>query len=73
MRRHLHIGGAFETALANGDLAALRTALGHPAACADPTARTRIDHYATPLEEAEIFNHAIGAAALRAHPSARRS
>lgn len=32
---------------------------------ADPHARTRIDHYATPLEEAERFGHLIGAAALR--------
>lgn len=32
---------------------------------ADPAAVTRIDHYATPLEEAERFGHAIGAAALR--------
>lgn len=35
------------------------------AAGADPMARTRIDHYATPLEEAEAFGHAVGAAALR--------
>ena len=32
---------------------------------ADPTARTRIDHYATALEEAEYFGHRIGAEALR--------
>lgn len=32
---------------------------------ADPGAATRIDHYATPLEECELFGHAIGAAALR--------
>ena len=32
---------------------------------ADPTARTRIDNYGTPLEEAEQFGHGIGAAALR--------
>ncbi|MBK8065830.1 MAG: ankyrin repeat domain-containing protein [Betaproteobacteria bacterium] len=33
---------------------------------ADPQARTRIDHCATPLEEAEFFGHAAGAKALRA-------
>lgn len=32
---------------------------------ADPQARTRIDHYATALEEAERFGHHVGAAALR--------
>lgn len=32
---------------------------------ADLTARTRIDHYATPLEEAERLGHSLGAAALR--------
>lgn len=32
---------------------------------ADPQARTRIDHYATALEEAEHFGHRVGAAALR--------
>lgn len=32
---------------------------------ADPTERTRIDHYATALEEAEYFGHRIGAEALR--------
>lgn len=32
---------------------------------ADPAAVTRIDHYATPLAEAERFGHTIGAAALR--------
>lgn len=35
------------------------------AAGADPQARTRIDHYATALEEAEHFGHHAGAAALR--------
>lgn len=33
---------------------------------ADPEARTRIDNYATPLEEAERFGNSLGAAALRA-------
>ncbi|MEE1655036.1 ankyrin repeat domain-containing protein [Microvirga sp. CF3062] len=32
---------------------------------ADPNARTRIDHCATPLEEAEYFGHRQGAEALR--------
>jgi ankyrin repeat protein len=32
---------------------------------ADRDARTRIDHYATPLEEAEYFGHRLGAEALR--------
>jgi ankyrin repeat protein len=32
---------------------------------ADRSARTRIDHYATPLEEAEQFGHRLGAEALR--------
>ncbi len=32
---------------------------------ADPEARTRIDHYATPLEEAEFFGHEEGAKALK--------
>ncbi|MBW8311831.1 MAG: ankyrin repeat domain-containing protein [Rhizobium sp.] len=35
------------------------------AAGADPQARTRIDHYATALEEAEHFGHHAGAEALR--------
>jgi FOG: Ankyrin repeat len=38
---------------------------------ADPDAATRIDHYATPLEEAELFGHAVGAAALRRWIAAR--
>ena len=42
---------------------AVRLLLAHGA---DPAARTRIDHYATALEEAERFGHAVGAAALRA-------
>jgi len=37
---------------------------------ADPHARTRIDHYATPLEEAERFGHHAGAEAIRAALSA---
>lgn len=44
------------------DAAAVKLLLQHGA---DPTARTRIDDYATPLEEAERFGHEIGAAALR--------
>jgi uncharacterized protein len=39
---------------------------------ADPGARTRIDHYATPLEEAEQFGHRAGAEALRSHASRDR-
>lgn len=35
------------------------------AAGADPQERTRIDHYATALEEAEHFGHPAGAEALR--------
>ena len=38
---------------------------------ADPDAATRIDHYATALEECELFGHAIGAAALRRWNAAR--
>jgi len=34
---------------------------------ADPSARTNIDDYATPLEEAERGNHHAAAAALRRH------
>ena len=34
---------------------------------ADPNARTKIDDYATPLEEAEMLGHAEAAAALRKH------
>ena len=41
---------------------AVRLLLAHGA---DPAARTRIDHYATALEEAERFGHVVGAAALR--------
>jgi ankyrin repeat protein len=44
------------------DARAVRLLLEHGA---DPEARTRIDNYTTPLEEAEQFGHAVGAAALR--------
>ena len=40
---------------------------------ANPAARTRIDHYGTPLEEAERFGHAIGAAPLRRWMAAQMS
>jgi ankyrin repeat protein len=39
---------------------------------ADPDARTRIDDYATPLEEAELRGYAVGAAALRKWTAVRR-
>ncbi len=38
---------------------------------ADPDAATRIDHYATALEECELFGHRIGAEALRRWNAAR--
>lgn len=44
------------------DAAAVEILLAHGA---DPEARTRIDNYGTPLEEAEHFGHHAGAAALR--------
>jgi uncharacterized protein len=40
---------------------------------ADPDARTRIDNYGTPLEEAEHFGHRIGAEALRRFTPEMRS
>jgi ankyrin repeat protein len=46
------------------DAVAVKLLLEHGA---DPRAATRIDNCATPLEEAERFGHAIGAAALRRH------
>lgn len=44
------------------DSAAIALLLGHGA---DPALRTRIDHHATPLEEAEYFGHRSGAETLR--------
>jgi len=44
------------------DLKAIDLLLRHGA---DPGARTRIDHYATPLEEAEILGRSEAVAALR--------
>jgi ankyrin repeat protein len=53
---------ALHYAACRDDGSAVRLLLAHGA---DPGVRTRIDHYATPLEEAERFGHAAGAAALR--------
>lgn len=53
---------ALHYAASRDDAEAVEMLLAHGA---DPEARTRIDHYATPLEEAERFGHEIGAAALR--------
>lgn len=53
---------ALHQAACRDDAAAVEILLRHGA---DPKARTRIDDYATPLEEAELFGHAVGAAALR--------
>lgn len=53
---------ALHHAACRDDAAAVELLLRHGA---DAAARTRIDNYATPLEEAERFGHAIGAAALR--------
>ena len=62
-QRGLNDYTALHFAACRNDAAAVRILLAHGA---DPSARTRIDEYATPLEEAERFGHATGAAALRA-------
>jgi uncharacterized protein len=49
-------------AAATDDVEAIRLLLAHGA---DPDARTRIDDYATPLEEAEILGRAAAARLLR--------
>lgn len=49
-------------AACHDDVASIELLLTHGA---DPIAKTRIDHYATPAEEAEYHGHAIGAAAIR--------
>jgi ankyrin repeat protein len=59
---------ALHQAACRDDMAAVELLLRHGA---DPDARTRIDHYATPLEEAERFGHAAGADALRRWLAAR--
>lgn len=59
---------ALHHAACRDDAAAVEILLLHGA---DPEARTRIDHYGTPLEEAERFGHAAGAAALRRFTAAR--
>lgn len=46
----------------NGDAVTLLLSRG-----ADASARTRIDHYATPLEEGLRFGHSMGVDALRRH------
>lgn len=53
---------ALHYAACRDDAAAVEILLQHGA---DPCATTRIDHYATPLEEAERFGHVTGATALR--------
>lgn len=53
---------ALHYAACRNDAAAVEILLRYGA---DPDARTRIDQYATPLEEAELLGFAIGAAALR--------
>lgn len=59
---------ALHYAASRDDAEAVRLLLARGA---DPEARTRIDHWATPLEEAERFGHHVGAAALRAHATGR--
>jgi uncharacterized protein len=49
-------------AVANDDLEGIQLLLAHGA---DPNARTRIDHYATPLEEAEHLGRAEAVRLLR--------
>ena len=49
-------------AAATDDLAAIELLLAHGA---DPTARTRIDHCATPLEEAQLLGRATAVRLLR--------
>ena len=61
---------ALHYAACRDDATAVELLLRHGA---DPAARTRIDHYSTPLEEAERFGHAIGAAPLRRWTAARMS
>jgi uncharacterized protein len=59
---------ALHHAACRDDARAVELLLNHGA---DPSARTRIDHWATPLEEAEQFGHREGAEALRRHTPAR--
>jgi uncharacterized protein len=51
-------------AAAGDDVPAVEWLLAHGA---DPAARTRIDHHATPLEEAEVLGKTRAADALRRH------
>jgi len=55
---------ALHHAACRDDAEAVALLLAHGA---DPAARTRIDSYNTPLEEAEQFGHRAGADALRRH------
>src|SRR4051812_616835 len=55
---------ALHHAACRNDGSAVELLLAHGA---DPEARTRIDDYATPLEEAERFGHRAGADAVRRH------
>jgi ankyrin repeat protein len=61
---------ALHHAACRDDAIAVELLLRHGA---DPDARTRIDSYATPLEEAEQFGHRLGAEALRRHAPRQRS
>lgn len=61
-RRGINDYTALHHAACRDDVLAVELLLAHGA---DPAARTRIDGYATPLEEAERFGHGEGAAALR--------
>lgn len=59
---------ALHQAACRDDAKAVAILLEHGA---DPDVRTRIDDYATPLEEAENFGHRVGAEALRNWLAAR--
>ena len=59
---------ALHRAACRNDDGAVKLLLEHGA---DPEARTRIDEYATPLEEAERLGHKVGAEALRRYTLGR--
>ena len=61
-RRGINDYTALHYAACRDDPTAVEMLLRHGA---DPHARTRIDHYETPLEYAERFGHTVGASALR--------
>lgn len=68
-QRGLNDGTALHHAVARRDIAAVRMLLEHGA---DVTARTRIDDYSTPVEDAEAMGFAEAVALMRPAPSPPR-